>query len=179
MTPPIMLPEFQTERLFARPLKKSDIDAMHTLHRNSNVMKYIHKPEETMEETLATYKRVMDYHERNPQFGLWSVLLKDGAYMGWIILKHLDNTADVEIGYRFLPEFWGKGYATEIGYVVRNYGFQELELPTIVGVTLPENIASQRVLEKIGLTYRKPAHYYGVDVSFYQMENPGEDKTTN
>ena len=71
-----------------------------------------------------------------------------------------------------MPEFWGKGYATEMASVVRDYGFQKLELPTIVGITLPENIASQRVLEKIGLTYRKQAHYYGVDVSLYQMENP-------
>jgi len=168
----VTLPEIHTTRLFARQLLESDIPGMHLLHRNPAVMKYIHKPEETPDETRSTFDRVMNYHQNHREFGMWSVFLKNDTYIGWVILKHLDNTADVEIGYRFRPEFWGKGYATEMASVVRDYGFQKLELPTIVGITLPENIASQRVLEKIGLTYRKQAHYYGVDVSFYQMENP-------
>ena len=69
------------------------------------------------------------------------------------------------------------GYATEIATEIRNYAFQELDLPAIVGITLPENIASQRVLEKTGLTYRKPAYCYGVDVSFFQMGNRGGNKS--
>ncbi|MFQ6610608.1 MAG: GNAT family N-acetyltransferase [Fidelibacterota bacterium] len=167
-------PEFHTTRLFARPLSELDISRMHQLHRNPEVMKYIHKTEETPEETRAIFDRVMNYHQNHREFGMWSVFLKDGTYIGWVILKHLDNTSLIEIGYRFMPEFWGNGYATEITSDIRDYGFLELNLPDIVGITLPENIASQRVLEKIGLTYRKQAHFYGVDVSFYQMENPSQ-----
>jgi len=137
-------------RLIARQLEEDDIYSMQILHRNPDVMKYIHTPEKTLEETRATFTRVMTYPENHPEYGLWSVFLKDRSYTGWIILNHLDGTEDVEIGYRFLPDFWGMGYATEIATEIRNYAFQELDLPAIVGITLPENIASQRVLEKTG-----------------------------
>jgi [ribosomal protein S5]-alanine N-acetyltransferase len=166
-------PEFTTDRLIARELTESDIPQMFHLHSNYEVMKYIHAIEKTIDETKLTYDRMLKYHDKKEGMGLWSVFLKDtGTYIGWVILKPLDNTSDIEIGYRFLPEFWGNGYATEISSRICRYGFQVLNLDKIVGITHPENISSQNVLKKLGLNFIKISRYYGVEVHFFEMGNP-------
>jgi RimJ/RimL family protein N-acetyltransferase len=166
-------PEFTTDRLIARELTESDIPQMFHLHSNPEVMKYIHAIEETIDETRLTFARMMKYHDKKEGMCLWSVFLKEsGAYIGWVILKPLDNTSDIEIGYRFLPEFWGNGYATEISHRVCRYGFQVLNLDKIVGITHPENVSSQNVLKKLGLNFIKISRYYGIEVLFFEMINP-------
>lgn len=166
-------PEFTTDRLIARELIESDIPQMFRLHSNFEVMKYIHAIEKTIDETRLTYDRMMKYHSQKEGMGLWSVFLKESdTYIGWVILKPLDNTSDIEIGYRFLPGYWGFGYATEISKEVCKYGFQKLKLDKIVGITHPENIASQNVLKKLGLNFIKTSRYYGIEVLFFEMKNP-------
>jgi len=74
-------------------------------------------------------------------------------------LKYLPEINETDIGYRFLPEYWGKGIATEVSKKIINYGFDQLKLNRIIGITMPENIGSCKVLEKIGLTLYKVDQY--------------------
>ena len=59
----------------------------------------------------------------------------------------------IEIGWRLAFDHWGQGFVTEAALAVMDYAFNELNLPEIVSFTVPENIASQRVMEKIGMVY--------------------------
>ena len=89
-------------------------------------------------------------------FGLYLVELKEtGESIGICGLIKRDNLEDVDIGYAFLPKFWLKGYAIESAMAVKNYARDVLGLKRIVGISDPENAGSIRVLEKIGMEFKK------------------------
>jgi RimJ/RimL family protein N-acetyltransferase len=80
------------------------------------------------------------------------VLKETGAVIGFSGLKYLPELDEVDVGFRFLPEYWGKGIATETCTACIAFGFDVLNLERILGLVLEENTASIRVLEKCGLT---------------------------
>lgn len=89
-------------------------------------------------------------------FGLYLTLLKDsGAPIGLCGLVKRDSLPDVDVGYALLPQFWGKGYATEAATAVFQYGRQTLGLLRIVAVVNPDNAGSIAVLKKLGLRFEK------------------------
>ncbi|MFK5959576.1 MAG: GNAT family N-acetyltransferase [Lutibacter sp.] len=75
--------------------------------------------------------------------------------IGFAVLKYLPEIGKTDIGYRFLPEYWRKGIATEVSKEIIKYGFEILKLERIIGITMLKNIASYKVLEKIGLDFYK------------------------
>jgi RimJ/RimL family protein N-acetyltransferase len=94
-------------------------------------------------------------------WGLWAVEVIDGApFVGFVGLHELEFEAHftpaVEAGWRLLREHWGHGYATEAAQAALRFGFDELGLREIVGLTAPANVRSRRVMEKLGMT-RNPA----------------------
>ena len=98
-------------------------------------------------------------------FGMW--MLRDAAtsaIIGRAILRHLDveGTDEVEVGYGFMPEYWGRGLATEIAEACVRIGFDQLGLRSLVAITTPANLASQRVLQKAGLVYERHVVHAGV-----------------
>ncbi len=98
------------------------------------------------------------------RFGLFWVKLKDeNMPIGICGLIRRDGLDDVDIGYAFLPKYWGKGIATEAGTAVINYGFNTLQLDRIVAITSLDNQGSIRVLEKIGLSFEKVIALPGID----------------
>ncbi len=89
-------------------------------------------------------------------FGLYLVELKEtGDFIGMCGLIKRDTLDDVDIGYAFLPKFWSKGYAVESALAVKEYARKVVGLKRIVAITDPQNMASIRVLEKIGMTFEK------------------------
>jgi ribosomal-protein-alanine N-acetyltransferase len=96
-------------------------------------------------------------------------LLESGAIIGAAGLQHLEGGPEVEVGYRFLKEHWGRGYATESALASLGFAFEELGLDRIVAVALETNIASRRVLEKCGLEEIGPTHVYGLEHVKYEL----------
>ncbi len=87
-------------------------------------------------------------------FGLYLVELKDvGIPIGICGLLKRDTLPDVDVGFAFLPEFWGKGYAVESSSNVMKHGRSELGIGRMVAITAPDNHGSIKVLEKIGLRF--------------------------
>ena len=98
-------------------------------------------------------------------FGLWILRdARDHRVAGRAALRHLllDGRDEVEVGYGFHPEFWGRGLATEIAAACLHFGRDELRLPTVVAITRPANLASQRVLTKVGLVYEREVSHEGI-----------------
>ena len=152
--------QIETERLFLRELKLSDLDSMFELDSNPLVHKYLgNKPVKTKDESLKIIQSIIkQYQERG--MGRWATIEKaSGLFIGWSGLRlnteyKLNRfTSFIDVGYRLLPEFWGKGYATESGKAAINYAFTHLTLPQVSGVTEMNNQASHRALLKIGLKY--------------------------
>ena len=78
--------------------------------------------------------------------------------------------------FLFARGVWGKGFATEAGQASMQYGFQELGLESVVGIVHLENKASQRVLEKIGMSLTEQAQYFGMDCYRYIIERTTYDR---
>lgn len=101
--------------------------------------------------------RNLDHQDRHG-YGLFSVILKSsGELVGDCGLEHMevDGSPEVEIGYDFRSAYWGQGLATEAAAAVRDYAFQELGLDRVISLIRPDNPASRRVAEKIGMVKEK------------------------
>ncbi|HEY3177779.1 MAG TPA: GNAT family N-acetyltransferase [Casimicrobiaceae bacterium] len=159
MKPPWM----QTLRLDLREFTRDDFGDLLRLDSDPRVMKYINggKPS-SRNEVKAALKRVAGYYRKWYGLGVWYATRRDtGAFIGWYCLKYCPPTSDVEVGYRLLHEAWGQGFATEGATELVHYGFDDLGLNKIIGVTHPGNRASQRVLMKAGLADAGYGRYYG------------------
>ena len=104
-------------------------------------------------------------HWADHGFGMW--MLRDpatAAVIGRAIVRHLDveGVDEVEVGYGFMPDYWGRGLATEIANACIRIGREQLGLPSLVAITTPANLASQRVMQKAGLAYERDIVHAGV-----------------
>ncbi len=109
-------------------------------------------------------------------FGIWMLQdLRTGTMMGRAVLRHLDidDVDEVEMGYGFLPEYWGRGLATEIALACVRLGLEELRLPSLVAITLTTNRGSRRVLEKTGLVYERNVVHAGLLHALFRTLNQG------
>jgi RimJ/RimL family protein N-acetyltransferase len=109
-------------------------------------------------------------------FGIW--MLRDSGsnlMIGRAVLRHLeiDGVDEVEVGYGFLPAFWGRGLATEIARACVRIGLETLRLPSLVAITLPANQGSRRVLEKAGLAYEREIVHAGAPTCLFRIVNEG------
>lgn len=161
----------QTERLILRRFTLADLDALSSVNSDPDVMRYIGdgKPQ-SQDQTRARLDAILSHWEQH-DFGLWAVVYRRApAVIGFCGLQFLDGTTEVEVGYRLAKAFWGMGLATEAARASLEYGFGEMCLDRIVAVTHPDNLASQRVLAKIGLRYEKDARYYNTDVKYFAIK---------
>lgn len=153
-----MRTERETERLVLRRFTLDDAQSWLPLISLPDIIRYTgDSPGATIEaarETLRT-RPLHDYEVHG--YGRMACIEKaSGRLVGFCGLKYVDGLNETDIGYRFLPECWGKGYATESARVVMEYGLRELGLPRIVGTVYPENTGSVRVLEKLGMAFVRP-----------------------
>lgn len=146
---------FETPRLLLREMTPEDAENAYILNLDTEVLRYTgDDPFESVEEAREFLEKYESYEKYG--FGRWAVILKEtGEYLGWCGLKYTPELDEFDIGYRLMKKFWGKGYATEAAEACLNLGFNQFGMKTIVGRAMPENEASVRVLEKIGLTYLK------------------------
>ncbi len=148
-----------TDRLIIRPTVMEDAPLLMDLNSDPEVMRYTGDVEFS---NIVEYQNLI--RERLiPQFkthkmGRFSVTLKNGTFLGWCGLKYFPETDEVDLGYRFMKKFWGLGYASESGLECLKYGFKTLGLKRIIGKAMPENTASIKVLQKLGMTFRGYVH---------------------
>jgi len=146
----------ETKRLILRKFEEADYERLFLLDSNHEVMKYVGMPTlSKAEESKEVVKMIMQQYEDNG-VGRLAVIEKESELLiGWSGLKL--NTSEVngyqnfyELGYRFLPETWGKGYATESGQASLEYGFNDLKTEIIYAYAHSENLASNHILTKLG-----------------------------
>jgi [ribosomal protein S5]-alanine N-acetyltransferase len=145
----------ESERLYVRYYTMDDEENFCRLNMDEEVMRYI-RPVKTRDDTIAFFKQIIArYQSDRPDMRL--ALLEKGTniFVGSFAIIPIDQTPDTQLGYSFLKEHWGKGYATEITKAGIEYIFNTLQLPEVYGVTESENIPSQKVLLKSGFVFHK------------------------
>lgn len=144
----------ETERLILRTWKKADAEPYFHINQDPRVTECLLGPL-TMEQ-VNDFIQSVNRHQDKHGYTLWAAELKATAeFMGFIGLNYTaweaHFTPAVEVGWRLGSQYWGKGYATEGAKASLDYGFQNCGLKEIVSFTVPANVRSIRVMEKIGL----------------------------
>ncbi len=103
-------------------------------------------------------------------FCLWKLVLRStGTLSGFCGIQHLGGTEEIEIGWWLASKYWGRGIATEAARTVLADAFDRVSLARVVAIARPENIASRRVMEKIGMAYERDHVHRGVPVVLYAI----------
>ena len=152
-----------TLRLALHEISPHHANELYELDADPRVMRYIGSGRvSTREQVDAVMRRLPPAYALYPGLGTWRATRRDnGDFVGWFALKYIPGTSLVEVGYRLRHGAWGRGYATEGARELVRYGFDDLGLHRIVGVTHPGNGASQHVLLKLGFADIGWGHYYG------------------
>lgn len=166
------VPTLDTPRLRLRPPRMEDVDHFIELHGDAKVMKYITNGRPQSPREARDYLiNVLDKMNRQEQmYYYWLGQRRDnGGLIGWYTLRKLEDTEENEIGYRLLQSAWGHGFGTEGSAALLQFAFEALDLPNVMALAIPENRASRRIMEKIGMQYRKTGRFYDTECVYYSL----------
>lgn len=157
------LDSFSTSRLLAERLRPEHLPDLRGMDQNAQFMAHVGGVRDEAG-TLAYLERNLA-HWTTYGFGPWLLRERGGeALIGRAVLRHLEveGADEVEVGYGFYPEFWGRGLATEVACACVRIGLAQLGLASVVAITLPTHHASRRVMEKAGLAYDRDILHEGL-----------------
>ena len=145
----------QTDRLALRRFTEADEEALFDLDSDPEVMRFLNGGTPTPRDVVQTVilPRFLLYDERCPSYGFWAAIERaTDEFLGWFsfVPSEADRT-DISLGFRFHRTGWGKGYATEGSRALIRKAFTELDVQRVVATTYEHNVASRRVLEKLGM----------------------------
>ena len=144
--------ELETERLLVREFTSSDLNSVYEYSSDPEVVQYMPFGPNTLLDSIKFLERAIKRQsdENRTDYEL-AVTMKDTGELigGCRINKASDNEAN--IGYIYNMKYWGKGYATEVAQALVEYGFDTLGVHRVYATCEPENVASKRVLEKVGM----------------------------
>jgi len=148
----------ETERLLLRRFTEGDVDNLVELDSDPDVMCFVTNgaftPRDEIEHDFLP--SFLSYYARYSGYGFWAAIEKSsGHFLGWFHFRPRDGSrpGEVELGYRLRKPAWGKGYATEGSRALIHKGFAEFGVRRVVAEAMTVNIASRRVMEKVGLTF--------------------------
>jgi RimJ/RimL family protein N-acetyltransferase len=167
----MFLPNIETERLVQRMYQPEELETVYRMLADKDVTRFF--PPDfsiTREYVLSGMPRRLKRWQ-GQGFGQLGVFEKESEKLtGYSGLQYFDNTPEIEIYYGFFKEFWGKGYATEAAKAMLRFGFEEVKLEMISAGTHPENLPSQKVLSKIGLTkHPELKRFYNIDSVYFSI----------
>ena len=158
-----------------RDLSKQDALGIFKLDSDSEVHTYLGKnPLKTIEEAEKNIIHIQKQYIQNG-IGRWAVIEKEsGEFIGWSGFKFINGvinsrTQYYDLGYRFIRQYWGNGYATETAVASLNYGFTQLNQKEICAMADVENSVSNRILQKIGMIKVNEFNYENVPHNFYTI----------
>ena len=158
-----VVPTIETPRTILRAFNGDEAGALQAILAEPGVLRYFPSSTPPEVERVARIIASQWKHWDERGYGWWAVEEKNtGKLMGWSGLGYLDESDETEIKYLFGRSFWGQGFATESSLVGIEYAFNQTVVETVIGLTHLENFASQRVLKKLGLSFRNQAEYFGM-----------------
>jgi [ribosomal protein S5]-alanine N-acetyltransferase len=163
----------ETPRLILRYFKEDDLDQIASILADPDVMRFSLSGPKTREQTQEFLEAVFYSYEYRKR-GLYAVIHKaDTNLIGFCGLLdwEIDGQPEIEIGYRLDPAYWRQGLGTEAAIAVRDYGLNQLKLKRLIAVIQPENKASIRVAEKLGMRAEKEMDFKGLLVRVYALSN--------
>jgi RimJ/RimL family protein N-acetyltransferase len=174
--PPVVI--LETKRLILRHPVIEDLDELFALYANLEITKFIPDAPQNYEETKRELEWFLNGHPKYPELGLWATIHKEtGRFIGrcGLLPWTIEGQQEVEVAYTIAQEFWGQGLATEAAEGILRYGFDNLHIPRLICLIDPENAASRRVAEKIGMTLEREVEGIdgdGIPAQIFSINNP-------
>ena len=163
---------FETERLSFRRLTMDDLDDLFALYHALDVRKYYSEGIPNYEETRHELEWIVDECYVHYGFGMWATMDKaTRKFIGRCGLCPMDieGHEEIEVAYMLAKEYWGQGLATEAAQAILKYGFEQAGVSRLICVINPNNIASARVAEKIGMTLEIDGDVNGEPTLLYSI----------
>ena len=163
----------ETKRLLLRTFSETDAPLIYELNLDPDVTRYTHDPVKDLAHATEILEKTIIPQYALYNHGRWAVHLKATLdFLGWCGLKYRAELNEIDLGFRFKKEFWGKGFATEAAYASIKYGFEKIGLQRIVGRAEIDNIGSLKVLKKCGMNYIGDEEVEGYPVKTYELYHP-------
>ena len=167
----------ETNRLILRHLLPDDLDSLFALYSDHEIRQYF--PDGTL--TYAQTKEELDWflhgHPVHPELGLWATIHKQtGAFIGrcGLLPWTIEQRFEVEVAYLLNKAYWGQGLATEAAQAIAAYGFEQLQIKRLICLIDPDNVASRRVAEKIGMHFDREVEDEWGRSLLYAMAKEGD-----
>ena len=161
----------KTERLRLRLFNYDDIQIMFELGTDPEIIRYAEpEPLKDLQEARQRLEEgpLSDYEKYG--YGRFAVELKEtGKVIGFCGIKYIEEIGLPEVGYRYLTEYWGRGIGTEAARACVEFARDDLKIKKLVALIIPENTASIRVAEKLGMTKGPLIHVYDEDALQYEL----------
>ena len=160
-----------------RAFTAADAQPLYEIMEERDVLRYFPSPLPPPFERVQRLVQEQLDHWQAHGYGWWALeqLCRPGLLIGWAGLQYLPETDETEVGYLLGTAYWGQGLATEVARASVRFGFEELGLPEIVGIVHPDNVASQRVLEKAGLSCVERTVYFNMECYRYVIRRSAQD----
>ena len=162
-----------TARLLAEAVTPLHFQELNRLHADPQAMRTFSADGKPLAEEAVKVQIEQNVdHWRQQGFGLWVFSRKsDGAFIGRAGLEsyQIDGKEVIGLAYAVMPDYWNRGFATEMAAASLDVGFEHLGLPEIASWTLPDNLASQWVMEKLGFRYERDFQFAGLLHRFYRL----------
>lgn len=163
----------ETERLYLRRFTIEDAELVLLLNSNVEVLKYLDEP--PLQDIPHAEKILNDmiFPQYKLGLGRWAVFIKESdTFIGWCGLKYRPELDEIDLGYRYIPQYWGKGYAYEAAKAALDYGFTGLKLKTIIGRAHVDNTASLHILQKLNMQYLGEEFIDDCPVKVFSIQSP-------
>lgn len=165
----------ETPRLLLREILPTDVDGMFALDSDPEVHRYLgNHPISSKEQAEKVIAMIRQQYIDNG-IGRWAVIHKaSNAFLGWAGLKYVKEPINnhnnfYDLGYRFIQQYWGQGYASEAALAARNYAFAQLQVNELYAWADMQNLASRRVLEKAGMRHEGSFEHDGCQCAWLKL----------
>ena len=166
--------QLESKRLILRPFIEADVQPLADISADPEVMQYIGGGVQTYEHIKKRVKYFIESYEKK-NYSLFAIIEKvSQQFIGFcgLIDQTIEDVPYIELGYRLARSHWNRNIGTEAAYIVKDFAFNTLRIPEIISIIQPENKASIRVAEKIGMKPKMEIIFHGCPVILYHQLNP-------
>lgn len=168
----------ETERLILREILPTDVEGMFELDSDPEVHRYLGNNPVNSKEQIAEVIRFVRQQYLNNGIGRWAIIDKyTEDFWGWAGLKLVTDPVNnqvnyIDLGYRIIRKYWGRGIATEAATASLKYAFETMKVPQVIAIADVDNIGSNKIIKKLGFVFEESFNYDGAIHNWYRLKNP-------
>lgn len=176
----------ETDRFILREILPTDDEGLYELDSDPEVHKYLgNKPVTDREKIIGVINFIRQQYKDNG-IGRWAIIDKrTNEFIGWTGLKFVTDLTNnhknyYDLGYRLIRKYWGQGIATETALISLDYAFNKLKIDEVYAAASCENLASNKILQKVGMRFIETFYYEDIMCNWYKIDkNNSESEKPN